>query len=97
MHALRQVAHELKAAPEFASLMIDGPSEPAIETLNESTVQIKMSVKTLPNRHGAVKQEWLRRIKNKLDEQSLEERSLVEQSLEHSGQHRMTLPHKRAG
>ena len=97
MNALRQVARELKGSHQFGTLMIDDPSEPAIETLNESTVQIKMSVKTLPNRHGAVKQEWLRRIKNMLDEQNLEERSLVEQSVEHSAQHRMTLPHKRAG
>lgn len=92
MNALRQVAHELKSAPEFATLMIDVPSEPAIETLNESTVQIKMSVKTLPNRHGVIKQEWLRRIKNKLDEQSLKE-----QSLDESRQQRMTMPRKLAG
>jgi small conductance mechanosensitive channel len=97
MNALRQVARELKGSQQFGTLMIDDPSEPAIETLNESTVQIKMSVKTLPNRHGAVKQEWLRRIKNMLDEQNLEERSLVKPNLEHSGLHRMPLPHKRAG
>jgi small-conductance mechanosensitive channel len=87
MHTLRQVSRELKAAPEFGTLMIDDPSEPAIETLNESTVLIKMSVKTLPNRHGAIKQEWLRRIKNKLDEQSMEE----------SSQLRMAHPKKLAG
>jgi hypothetical protein len=30
---------ELKAAPEFATLTSDRPSEPAMETLIESTVQ----------------------------------------------------------
>jgi hypothetical protein len=34
---------ELKATPEFATLMVATPSEPAIATLNESTLSERAS------------------------------------------------------
>ena len=52
----------------FGGQLLEPPSNPAIESLGESAVYLKMSVKTLPNKHGAVKQEWLRRIKNRFGE-----------------------------
>ena len=52
----------------FGILLLEQPCSPAIESLGESAVTLKMSVKTLPNKHGAVKQEWLKRIKNRFSE-----------------------------
>jgi moderate conductance mechanosensitive channel len=72
MDLLRSVSLDLQTNAKVGSLLIDVPTEPAIENLGETNVLIKLSVKTLPNRHGAVKQEWLRNIKNRLDECGLE-------------------------
>lgn len=65
---LDAVSQELQKDPVFGSLILEQPTSPAIESLGESAVNLKMSVKTLPNKHGAVKQEWLRRIKNRFSE-----------------------------
>ena len=65
---LDAVSQELQKDPVFGRLILDQPTSPAIESLGESAVNLKMSVKTLPNKHGTVKQEWLRRIKNRFSE-----------------------------
>lgn len=48
------------------------PGSPSIESLGESSVQLKISAKTLPNKHRGFKQEWLKRIKKRFDEQGIE-------------------------
>lgn len=65
MGLMRDVGRELKDDPTFGALMMGSPIEIAIDKLGESSIQLKVSVKTLPNKHGAVKQEWLRRIQNR--------------------------------
>ena len=65
---LDAVSQELEKDPIFGSLILEQPTSPAIESLGESAVNLKISVKTLPNKHGTVKQEWLRRIKNRFSE-----------------------------
>ncbi len=65
---LDSISRELHTDPVFGSLILEAPSSPAIESLGESAVHLKLSVKTLPNKHGAVKQEWLKRIKNRFSE-----------------------------
>jgi small-conductance mechanosensitive channel len=70
--ALCQISKELKADSTFGPLMMEPATEPAIESLGESAVHLKVSVKTIPKKHGAVKQEWLRRIKNRFDELGIE-------------------------
>ena len=70
--ALCQISKELKADSTFGPLMMEPATEPAIESLGESAVHLKVSVKTFPKKHGAVKQEWLRRIKNRFDELGIE-------------------------
>ncbi len=65
---LNSISHELQKDAVFGNLLLEPPSNPAIESLGESAVYLKMSVKTLPNKHGAVKQEWLKRIKNRFGE-----------------------------
>lgn len=65
---LDAVSQELQNDSVFGKLMLEQPTSPAIESLGESAVNLKMSVKTLPNKHGAIKQEWLKRIKNRFSE-----------------------------
>lgn len=65
---LDAVSQELHKDPVFGRLIVEQPTSPAIESLGESAVNLKMSAKTLPNKHGTVKQEWLRRIKNRFSE-----------------------------
>ena len=65
---LDTISQELLNDAVFSKLLLEPPTSPAIESLGESAVYLKMSVKTLPNKHGAVKQEWLKRIKNRFDE-----------------------------
>ncbi len=65
---LNSISHELLNDAVFSKLLLEPPTSPAIESLGESAVYLKMSVKTLPNKHGAVKQEWLKRIKNRFGE-----------------------------
>ncbi len=60
---MQDIADELYADSAFGSLMLEVPGAPAIDTLGESSIQLKCAVKTQPNKHGIVKQEWLRRIK----------------------------------
>ncbi|HUP79878.1 MAG TPA: mechanosensitive ion channel domain-containing protein [Pirellula sp.] len=62
---LNAISLELKADTFFGSLLLETPTSPAIESLGESAVYLKMSAKTLPNKQGAIKQEWLKRIKNR--------------------------------
>lgn len=65
---LNSISQELHQDPAFGSLLLELPCSPAIENLGESAMNLKMSVKTLPNKHGTVKQEWLKRIKNRFSE-----------------------------
>jgi moderate conductance mechanosensitive channel len=63
LEVMQGISEGLYADPRFGSLMLEAPGAPAIDTLGESSIQLKCAVKTQPNKHGAVKQEWLRRIK----------------------------------
>ncbi len=69
---LKEISQELISDPSVGRLLIDAPTEPAIESLGESSIQMKIAVKTLPNKHGMVKQEWLRRIKNRFSQLGIE-------------------------
>ncbi|MFN7890391.1 MAG: mechanosensitive ion channel family protein, partial [Pirellula sp.] len=60
------VAQELKDDPVIGKLLLDTPTTPMLDSLGAPSIQLKMSVKTMPNKHGVVKQEWLRRVKRAL-------------------------------
>ena len=81
---LNSISQELHQDPTIGSLLLELPCSPAIENLGESAMSLKMSVKTLPNKHGAVKQEWLKRIKNRFGELGIQhpypQRSIYVQS-----------------
>ena len=63
---LNSVSTELISDEVVGPLLLEKPSEPAIENLGGPNISLKVSVKTAPNKHGSVKQEWLRRIKQAL-------------------------------
>lgn len=60
---LNQVSLELTNDNQVAPWLLEAPSEPSIENLGSPIVTLKLSVKTVPNKQGKIKQEWLRRIK----------------------------------
>jgi moderate conductance mechanosensitive channel len=97
---LNSISQELHRDPTFGSLLLELPSSPAIENLGESAMNLKMSVKTLPNKHGAVKQEWLKRIKNRFGELGIQhpypQRSVYVQSID-DGSARENNPTYRTG
>jgi small conductance mechanosensitive channel len=63
---LNCVSEELVRDKVVGPLLLEKPSEPAIENLGGPNINLKVAVKTVPNKHGSVKQEWLRRIKQSL-------------------------------
>ncbi|MDX1930952.1 MAG: mechanosensitive ion channel [Pirellulaceae bacterium] len=63
---INNVSAELMTDEVLGPLLLEKPSEPAIENLGGPNINLKVSVKTVPNKHGSVKQEWLRRIKQSL-------------------------------
>ncbi len=63
---LKSVSEELMRDEVVGPLLLEKPSEPAIENLGGPSISLKVSVKTVANKHGSVKQEWLRRIKQTL-------------------------------
>lgn len=63
---LNSVSQSLMDDAIVGPLLLEKPSEPAIENLGGPNISLKVSVKTVPNKHGSVKQEWLRRIKHSL-------------------------------
>lgn len=65
---LSTVGKELQADSDYGRLLLEAPTAPAIECLGEHAIDLKMSVKTLPNKHGTVKQEWLKRITTRFEE-----------------------------
>ncbi len=68
---LREISASLKTDPTLGPLMIDEVQGPIIQRLGESSIELKLSVKTLPNKHGTIKQEWLRRIHRLFAEQGI--------------------------
>ncbi len=62
---LQEIATSVAKDPQFAPLMLEPPSDPSIDTMGESAITLKFSVKTASNRQGPVKQELLRRIRRK--------------------------------
>ncbi len=68
MAVLAEIGQELHADSKYGPLMLEGPDHPSIDAFGESSIKIKNSAKTLPNKHGVLKQEWLRRIKRRFSQ-----------------------------
>lgn len=69
---IKSIGVTLQSDPIIGLLLLEPPIEPSIESLGESSIVIKAAVKTAPNKHGAVKQEWLKRIRRRFVELGIE-------------------------
>jgi small conductance mechanosensitive channel len=98
LDVLQQVSETMARDPGVGPLMLESPSAPAIDAFGESSIQLKVAVKTQPNRHGAVKQEWMRQIKRAFTRAGIQpaypRRALVHPSS--TADSARTMPHNRS-
>lgn len=69
---LRAVGHELWEDPEWRPLLVEPLEVPGIEAFGESSVTIRVTVKTLPLKQWDVARELRRRIKLRFDADGIE-------------------------
>lgn len=69
---MKSVGKELKEDDEFGPLMLDEPEIFGVDKFADSAVVIKGRIKTKPIQQWAVGRQFLRRIKQKFDEQNIE-------------------------
>lgn len=62
----------LAADPEWGPYLIDQPTVLGVDKLAESGVVVRVVMTTDPSQRWAVKREFLRRIKNRLDDEGIE-------------------------
>ncbi|MBA3312992.1 MAG: mechanosensitive ion channel [Planctomycetaceae bacterium] len=72
MQVLLDLAAELRVDPKFAPLILDDAEMLGVDSLGESSVNLKFFIKTRPLKQWAVKRELLRRIKRRFDEMGIE-------------------------
>jgi len=72
MRVLQQVADELRAAPEYAELILERLEILGVDAFADSAVVIKARIKTVPIKQWVVGRELRRRIKNEFDAKGIE-------------------------
>jgi moderate conductance mechanosensitive channel len=73
MGVLREIGQEMWDDPQWQPLMVDAPPEvPGIQDFTDSSVDIRMMVKTLPLKQWDVARELRRRIKKRFDAEGIE-------------------------
>ncbi len=66
------VARAMRKDPEFGKFMIRDPELLGVDSFADSSIIVKILVKTPPLKQWIVKRELLRRIKNRFDEEGIE-------------------------
>jgi len=69
---LRRIGAEFRQDEEWARLLLDDPEVLGVQSLGDSSVVIRMAVRTLPQEQFTVSRELLRRIKNRFDQERVE-------------------------
>jgi moderate conductance mechanosensitive channel len=69
---LREIGRELWEDPEWQPLLVDAPEVPGIQDFTDSSVDIRLMVKTLPLKQWDVARELRRRIKKRFDAEGIE-------------------------
>src|SRR5688500_7760661 len=72
MSVIMEVALGLRKDPAFGKYIIKEPELLGVDSFADSSLIIKILVKTLPLKQWIVKRELLRRIKNRFDEEGIE-------------------------
>lgn len=71
MDVLLELGRELRRDSSFADKILDDPAMQGVDVLGDSTVTIKMSMKTRPFEQWSVKREMLRRVKKRFEERGI--------------------------
>ncbi len=69
---LVQLGQELRNDPKYGEMILDNPEMLGVESLGDSSVIVRMMVKTRPLRQWELKREWLKRVKRRFDELGIE-------------------------
>ena len=72
MEVIMEVARAMRKDPEFGKFMIREPELLGVDSFADSSIIVKILVKTAPLKQWIVKRELLRRIKNRFDEEGIE-------------------------
>jgi len=72
MEVIMDVARALRKDPEFGKFIIRDPELLGVDSFADSSIVVKILVKTPPLKQWTVKRELLRRIKNRFDEEGIE-------------------------
>lgn len=68
MEVLKSLAQQMQVDPQFGPLITSDAELQGIDNLGESSVVIKVLIKTRPIQQWTVKREFLRRVKNRFDQ-----------------------------
>ena len=72
MEVIMEVARAMRKDPEFGKFIIRDPELLGVDSFADSSIIVKILVKTAPLKQWNVKRELLRRIKNRFDEEGIE-------------------------
>ena len=71
MQVIREVADDLKSAPEFAKLVLEPIEIAGVDRWADSSVVIKSRIKVPPGNAAVVRREMLRRLKKRFDREGI--------------------------
>ena len=72
MEVIMELARAMRKDPEFGKFIIREPELLGVDSFADSSIIVKILVKTVPLKQWNVKRELLRRIKNRFDEEGIE-------------------------
>ena len=72
MAILKEIGVQMEADPEWRPLLLDPLEVLGVQSLGDSSVDVRIFIKTLPDEKWKVARELRRRIKNRFDEEGIE-------------------------
>ncbi len=72
MAVMLEVANELRGDEQFGPLILEDAEMLGVDLLGDSSISVKMVIKTHPLKRWAVRREYLRRIKQRFDQVGIE-------------------------
>ncbi len=72
MEVIMDLARAMRKDPEFGKFIIREPELLGVDSFADSSIIVKILVKTVPLKQWVIKRELLRRIKNRFDEEGIE-------------------------
>ncbi len=72
MAVMLEVAKDLRGDEKFGPLILEDAEMLGVDLLGDSSISVKMVIKTHPLKRWAVRREYLRRIKQRFDQVGIE-------------------------